>query len=255
MFAWLMGCGEPAPVPGPSPEAILLVSWTATPSLPATPGAGLVELGHPTHPRYAGSVHLHRVPGGLAGIRESASRSYTNTVDDAVVGGRPAVRVHYGTAFAKDAWTGWYVVNDRGEVVAFDVLDVVPPAEVDAMLASVTFLPPPAVPPGATFTVSGTVRVYVGNCMPPSPCVPEPLAARVEFRPIGADGGVGAALATTTSGPDGRYAVALPPGGYSVVPVVDGRDECKVTSTLGPCAIQVVNGPQTYDPVVDHAAW
>lgn len=257
MVAWLIGCGAAAPavLPPPPPEKILLVDWTLPPGWTATPGLGQVELGHPTHPHYAGSVHLERTPDGLDGIRARWSASYTNTVEDAVVGGRPAVRVHAKAAFAKDSWTAWFVANDRGELVRFDVLDVVPTAEFEALLASVRFLPPPPVPPGATFEVSGTVGELVGSCMPPSPCTPRPLATEVRFRSIGADGVVGDVVASATSGPDGRYTVALPPGGYSVRPMADGEEHCKRSGSLGPCAIQVVDAPQTVDPTVDHAAW
>jgi hypothetical protein len=230
-------------------NTLLLVSYEAP--WKEVPSNGSVAFSRDIN--WSAGIKLLLEKDGLLGVRRRAQGISGNRVQDTTVGGRPALEVHYEAFHERDTWTGYYFVNDRGDTVEISVMDSLPEAEVAAFLASVQHLGAPVVPKDAQFEVSGTVGVQTGDCMPPTPCTPAPMATKIVFRSIGPDGRVGRIVKTTQSDAQGRYSLELPPGSYSVLPVDRGQEVCKSIGPLGPCGLRVLDGPVRYDPLIDNA--
>lgn len=134
---------------------------------------------------------------------------------------------------------------------------------------------PEASPDQPRGTLTGTVVLRTGNCMPgpavPDGCTTEPVATTVSVheplvRPTGATDDAapghpspGPAVASGRSGDDGRYEFAVPAGRWSVLVDDDGRPWCnrfeQTPEGLVACPVTIRAGQTAqHDITIDRAA-
>lgn len=191
----------------------------------------------------------------LEALKSEKARRYTNTITETRIGGRKALAVAFELPMKRGRVHEYYVVNRAGRVIEFRFPETVPLPVAESIMKRVRLLPASRHKPGALTRIYGTVRELTGNCQPPLPCHPRPMATDVVARPLGPDRKPGEVAARARSNAAGEYELHLAPGLYTIRAVSNAEEHCKSSGAQGPCGLWVTGQARAFDIRVDNAVW